>query len=916
MYSTKKEDFLNNSDLIIDAILSDDVSAFSEHVQSEEQAKKEIYFNQKVPKILQNCKKLLQFSAFFGATNIIDYLLGLDIDISSENYNEPTTIFYAAAGGNLPLFKKLLELDNTEQSFRCMTPCMGAAMMGRVDIVKYIWSRDKETITEKNSDQNQAIHYASQNGHTNVVDFLLSQGVDINEKGRDDCTPLIFAAESGSADLVKYLIEMKASIEDKTDNGMTALCIAARNGSLSVAKILVENGAQFNSTDDDSPLVEACGSGHLDLVKFFFEKGVKLDKETNDGLCLLKAAVRRNRINVFKYLLSKGIDINKTIDDMNILEYACTNNSNDIVEYLLGNSILSKDNISEKALEQSLERSASEVLITLIKYNVDLLNKKDLIVKFARYNTIKYPSDMEEKRRSFDTNYVLFDILEEYERIGKTKFGDVLKVASAKHNFDLLQFLYLHRDFDFNVFNVGPKKLKSLIKNRNNYAILFDNEELLKDPICRDLITNAVLDQRNSNCAIEAIKHGLDLPNSFLEMLAVLYHVYILEDEELFNKLLEKGVDLKAKVISLSFLSGESDDCITYILKDLNTTEIRDFHLKTLKTILKSGVDLFADTVRPISILFENKNQSIINIVKENLKLTPKIIENNALVNICIKKGCIEYFDWLLSFKPKIFRNISYGVAINDPFRDINQTKDTENKKTFFEKLIVSYDFSKIKPLRCLYECLCEFNDLDLFKMSFDNGVRFNNNFAIDAFSENYADTKKDIINFYLENGIDKDDLNREEIVMSYTYHTKTSLADLTEAMNINNKEIQKPSNIINKALDNHNFTFAVNFIKLGFKGLIQSYYRSQYSFNYKYEPDQSIYFTNFALEHGCTFLSTKQLPLVYSLLQDFKVKSFYIFTKHGHKIKEERKKISKKTCITFGKECGIPKEYIISVFE
>jgi len=62
------------------------------------------------------------------------------------------------------------------------------------------------------------LHFAAQNGHLCVVEYLVNQKADINERNKYDWTPLHFAAQNGHLSVVEYLVNQKADINSKNNN--------------------------------------------------------------------------------------------------------------------------------------------------------------------------------------------------------------------------------------------------------------------------------------------------------------------------------------------------------------------------------------------------------------------------------------------------------------------------------------------------------------------------------------------------------------------------------------------------------------------------------------------------------------------------------------------------------------------------
>ena len=147
-------------------------------------------------------------------------------------------------------------------------PVFIATFFGHMDVVKYLVdnSENKNPIVNGNS----LLHIAADNGKLDIVKYIISKDVEINL--RDDYghhTPLHFAAETGKLDVVKYLME---KLEDKspTDKGgNTPLHMAAANRQLIVYKYIIENIDEKNPRNKNghTPLDFARMLGYLEIVK-------------------------------------------------------------------------------------------------------------------------------------------------------------------------------------------------------------------------------------------------------------------------------------------------------------------------------------------------------------------------------------------------------------------------------------------------------------------------------------------------------------------------------------------------------------------------------------------------------------------------------------------------------------------------
>ena len=63
------------------------------------------------------------------------------------------------------------------------------------------------------------LHYASQKGHKDIVDFLVSHGADVNVTDKYGETPLHIACKEGHKDIIELLVSHGADVNVAYNNG-------------------------------------------------------------------------------------------------------------------------------------------------------------------------------------------------------------------------------------------------------------------------------------------------------------------------------------------------------------------------------------------------------------------------------------------------------------------------------------------------------------------------------------------------------------------------------------------------------------------------------------------------------------------------------------------------------------------------
>ena len=130
-----------------------------------------------------------------------------------------------------------------------------------------------------------ALLAASMQGQYIVVDFLLSQGANIEASLYEGVTSLHLSCHRGNHNITKLLISKGADIESRTtDNGRTPLHVASIDGHFDVMSLLISHGADVESVLDFDGLTPICYAVDVNqprAVELLIEKGCNFNTPTN-----------------------------------------------------------------------------------------------------------------------------------------------------------------------------------------------------------------------------------------------------------------------------------------------------------------------------------------------------------------------------------------------------------------------------------------------------------------------------------------------------------------------------------------------------------------------------------------------------------------------------------------------------------
>lgn len=200
-----------------------------------------------------------------------------------------------------------------------------AAIMNKTNMLKYVLDNGVD-INKIDKDGNTALMFGSKYGHLDVVKLLLKAGANQSIKNNDGMTAFDLAKtkniqkllgknflKSKSKEFKKVVLKKKLS-KKMRGGGMTPLMIAVKNGELEKVKRLIEiEGADINKEDEDNKMTAlhfGCLRGYLNIVKLLIDNDVSINSIDNGGNTPLHYASKGGYLEIVKLLIDKNADIN------------------------------------------------------------------------------------------------------------------------------------------------------------------------------------------------------------------------------------------------------------------------------------------------------------------------------------------------------------------------------------------------------------------------------------------------------------------------------------------------------------------------------------------------------------------------------------------------------------------------------
>jgi ankyrin repeat protein len=233
-------------------------------------------------------------------------------------------------------------------------------------------------------------------------------------------------AEGEMYDTLARFIQGRGTINKKDPLlKMTPLVIASRRRSLMLLaafnnkkdalEVLIENDPKQFKALGTSVFNEAAKAGHVDIVKFLYERAAYIESSKNYGPAL-DLASKKGHLEVVKYLIGKKIDLN------------------------------TKDARGGTALEAAVKASRLEVALALIAAGADIservLDLGPVLMSAAACNNLEVVKTIIEKR-SYDVNYGFIggDVFVT-DGLGSTRPGvTMLIIAASQGSLEVVKYL-------------------------------------------------------------------------------------------------------------------------------------------------------------------------------------------------------------------------------------------------------------------------------------------------------------------------------------------------------------------------------------------------------------------------------------------------------------------------------------------
>ncbi|NXA31967.1 AKD1B protein, partial [Eudromia elegans] len=321
-----------------------------------------------------------QYAAKMNNLENMEKIFKKNININAVDTLKRTALHFAVARSHVSAVDFLLHhkarVDIADQHGLAVIHL--AAWSGNLDIMRKLVKAGADQ-KAKNEEGRNVLHFAAQNNSVKIVDYFIQDLhlKDLNKPDEKGRKPFLLASEKGHADMVNCLISLKLFTSEKDKEGNTALHLAAKNGHSQVVEILLKQWEDINDLNQngETPFYLSVEGGHEKCAELLLEAGSDINLLTQNNTSALQIAVQNGRLSLVSFLLDKNVDLVPKPEQKNTpLHLAVINKHLPVVKSLLDAShdINSLNHRQETPLHLAADLGNVELVELLLKAGCDL----------------------------------------------------------------------------------------------------------------------------------------------------------------------------------------------------------------------------------------------------------------------------------------------------------------------------------------------------------------------------------------------------------------------------------------------------------------------------------------------------------------------------------------------------------------
>jgi len=214
-------------------------------------------------------------------------------------------------------------------------------------------------------------------GNLDSIKVCINLGININETDSSGNTVLMISSNQGHFEVVDFLLKKNVLTEIVNKKSKSAACLAVDNSHFKIEKLIKEHEyIYWTGKVDKYDVIEfekAIVSDNQLVLKEFIKEGYDFKSKNESGITPIVNAVFSDSPNVVKLLVENGVSANEVFDFRPLIAIASMFGENEIVEILLsfGAEVNETDGPGQTSLMFAAESGFANVVLTLLENGAD-----------------------------------------------------------------------------------------------------------------------------------------------------------------------------------------------------------------------------------------------------------------------------------------------------------------------------------------------------------------------------------------------------------------------------------------------------------------------------------------------------------------------------------------------------------------
>ncbi|MDB4794666.1 ankyrin repeat domain-containing protein [bacterium] len=290
----------------------------------------------------------LHYAAMWGYLNYVELFITKGAKINSKSIEKQ--IEYNDVAMHIDE-STIVQVKHTFTSLGGMTPLHFAVSNSHLKTVNYLITNESNVNARNNKGQTpldfakdnniitilidnggktglvmaaeESIYLSAKYGNLSAIKEHLANGVNVNSKDDAGMMPLHFAVNNKHLEIIEFLIANGANVNERNNKNETPLDLASSNN---ITTILIDNGAMSGLVmAAEESILFAAKYGNLNAIKEHLANGVNVNTKNDAGMVSLHFAVRRaveflnshfdppigEHLEIIEILIANGANVNE-----------------------------------------------------------------------------------------------------------------------------------------------------------------------------------------------------------------------------------------------------------------------------------------------------------------------------------------------------------------------------------------------------------------------------------------------------------------------------------------------------------------------------------------------------------------------------------------------------------------------------